>query len=396
MLILALPLHPGADAHRMSFVQSLDGLSVLHSGQAIPSELPPPGGEVVAIIPWQRLSWHTATLPPQTGQRLSAVLHGVLEDQLLDDPAQLHLATAPGISPRHGGPTVVAACSRTWLQQALAPLQAVGLRVQRLVPEFAPGLESHPELQLVQHEGQTLGLLRHAQGVTPIPSTTRTAWAAVLAGVSRCWAEPAVAQQAGGWCAVEADLQPLAQRWLSAARSDWNLAQGEWGQSHVQRSGRWLQHAWQTLWHAPDWRAVRWGVGLLLGAHLLGLNAWAWREQALWRDQQQQQHRLLTETFPQVRVVIDPGLQMRREVQALRQATGSPSPQDADVLLARLSEVLPSQASLRQISFSAGELRWQASAALELDAAARQRLLAQGYRLSQQGDEFRLRWEARP
>ncbi|MFZ9371504.1 MAG: type II secretion system protein GspL, partial [Limnohabitans sp.] len=134
MLILALPLHPSADARRMSFVHSLDGLSVTHHGSAAPQELPPAHGEVVAVVPWQRLSWHAVTLPPQSGPRLSAVLQGLLEEQLLDDPAHLHLAVAPQAPTRMGGATLVAACSREWLQQALAPLDAVGLRVQRLVP----------------------------------------------------------------------------------------------------------------------------------------------------------------------------------------------------------------------------------------------------------------------
>ena len=392
MLILALPLHPGADAHRLSFVLSPDGLSVSHSGQAAPADLPAAGGEVVAVVPWQRLSWHPVTLPPQTGNRLTAVLHGLLEEQLLDDPAHLHLAVAPNTSLRTGGPTLVAACSRTWLEQALAPLQAAGLRVQRIVPECAP---SAPQtvLQLVQHNGHTLGLLCHAEGVTPVPPATRSAWATALSHVSSCWAEPSVARQARDWCSLEAGLQPAAQRWLSAARTQWNLAQGEWGQSAAQRSVRWLQHLWQTLRHDPAWRAVRWGLGLLLGVQILGLNAWAWREQSLLQAQQQQQQRVLTDTFPQVRVVIDPALQMRREVDALRLATGSPSPQDADVMLARLSEVLPPQATLRQLTYSAGELRWQATSALALDASAHQRLQAQGYRLSQQGDDALLRWE---
>ncbi len=393
MLILALPLHPSADARRVSFVHSLDGVSVVRSGQAAPQELPPATGEVVAVVPWQRLSWHAVTLPPQSAPRLGAVLQGLLEEQLLDDPAQLHLAVAPQAPTRSGGATLVAACSRDWLQHALAPLEAAGLRVQRLVPEYSPTSAPESVLHLVPHDGQALGLLRHAQGVTPIPQATRSAWSGALAEVSVCWCEPGVAQQAADWSTREAGLQPATQRWLQAVRSDWNLAQGEWGQSRAQRSGRWLQQAWHTLRHAPDWRAVRWGLGLLLGAQIVGLNAWAWREEALLQDQQQRQQRVLTDTFPHVRVVIDPALQMRREVEALRQATGAPSPQDADVMLARLSEALPAQASVRQLSFSPGELRWQATGVAEPDAAARERLQAQGYRLSQQGDDTRLRWE---
>ena len=392
MLILALPPHPGNSASAaLPFVLSVDGLHIAHSGQAAPSELPAPAGEVVAVVPWQCLSWHAITLPPQTGTRLTAVMHGLLEEQLLDDVGQLHLAVAPHTSTRRGGATVVAACSRSWLQQALAPLEAAGLRVQRLVPEYAPSMS--PVLHLVQHAGHALGLLRHAHGVTPIPAMTRSAWAAQLAEVSTCWAEPGAVHVAVDWCAAEAGLQPAPQRWLQAARTDWNLAQGEWGQSHARRSGRWLQQAWQTLRHHPDWRAVRWGVGLWLGAQLLGLNAWAWREQTQQHAQQVRQQRLLTDTFPNVRVVIDPALQMQREVDALRQATGSPSPRDADVMLAHLSQALPAQVSLRQLNYSNGELRWQASSPLDLDATNSQRLQTRGYRLSQQGDEYRLRWE---
>jgi len=113
----------------------------------------------------------------------------------------------------------------------------------------------------------------------------------------------------------------------------------------------------------------------------------------LLQAQEQGLQRLLTDTFAHVRVVIDPVLQMRREVEALRQATGSPSPQDADTLLARLSEALPPQAFVRQLSYSGGELRWQAGANADIDSAAQARLRAQGYRISQQGNEYLLRWE---
>jgi general secretion pathway protein L len=399
MLILPLPLHPSAPvdagASHVAFVHSLDGVSVLRSGQASLASLAAMDGEVVAVVPWQRLSWHAVTLPPQSSGRLMAVLQGVLEEQLLDDPANLHLAVAPHTSPRQGGPTVVAACSRQWLQLALAPLEAAGLRVQRIVPECAPCDPSRtaPTLQLVAHDDQPLGLLCHAQGVTPIPSGTRSAWATPLSEIAACWTEPAVAQHASAWSAFEATLQPAAHRWLQAARGDWDLAQGDLSQSRAQRSGRWLQRAWNTLRHDHDWRAVRWGTGVLLLTQIVGLNAWAWRDQTLLQAQQQQLRQVLTDTFAHVRVVVDPALQMRREVDALRQASGAPSPQDVDNLLMRLSEALPPQVTVRQLSYAAGELRWQTSGPADLDPAAQQRLQAQGYRLSQQGDEHSLRWE---
>eukprot|EP01034_Spumella_vulgaris_P029568 gene29568-36638_t len=51
--------------------------------------------EVVALVPAGALSWHRVTLPAglhKQASRLQAALQGLLEDALLDDPAQLHLA----------------------------------------------------------------------------------------------------------------------------------------------------------------------------------------------------------------------------------------------------------------------------------------------------------------
>lgn len=398
MLILHLPLHPhavaGTGATDVAYVHSPDGLSVTRSGRAALDTLGT-ADEVVAVVPWQRLSWHAVTLPPHSGGRLSAVLHGLLEEQLLDDPASLHLALAPGASPRRGGATLVAACSRAWLQQALAPLEAAGLRVQRLVPECAPldPTQTEPSLQLVAHDNQVWGLLCHAQGVTPIPEDSRSAWAEPLNQVSNCSTEPAVAQHAPSWGYQDALLQPAAHRWLQAARGPWNLAQGEWGQSRAQRGARWLQSAWSTWRHHPAWRPVRWGAALLVLAQVVGLNAWAWREHSLLQARQQQLRHMLTDTFPHVQVVVDPALQMRREVQALRQATGAPFPQDADQLLARLSRALPPQATVQQLNYTAGELHWQTSGAETLDAATQQQLQAEGYRVGRSGEAQVLRWE---
>ncbi len=141
---------------------------------------------------------------------------------------------------------------------------------------------------------------------------------------------------------------------------------------------------------------MRWGLVLLLLVQGVGLNVWAWREQSQLQAQARAQQSLLTDTFAHVRVVVDPVLQMRREVTALRQATGVPSPQDFDTLLARLSEVLPPQAALSQISYSGGELRWKAPASSDLDGPARERLRSQGYRVSTQGDQQQMTWVSTP
>ena len=77
MLIIHLPPHPNTT---FEFVVSADGLSVSGSGQASAPQLPHSSGEVVAVVPWQVLSWHTVNLPPSVGQRSNAVLESLLEE----------------------------------------------------------------------------------------------------------------------------------------------------------------------------------------------------------------------------------------------------------------------------------------------------------------------------
>ena len=67
---------------------------------------------------------------------LRAVLEGLLEDQLLDDPPALHFALAPGAA--NDGKTWVAVCDKAWLRSGLQALEAAGMAVARIVPERVP------------------------------------------------------------------------------------------------------------------------------------------------------------------------------------------------------------------------------------------------------------------
>ena len=151
MLIIHLP--PIAST-AFDFVVSTDGLGLSGSGQASATQLPPSSGEVVAVVPWQVLSWHTVNLPPSVGQRSNTVLESLLEEQLLQDPQDMHLVLSPasGKALRQGGAVLVLACAKSWLRQALAPLQAAGVRVQCLVPELQTS--DAPALHLLNDNGQ--------------------------------------------------------------------------------------------------------------------------------------------------------------------------------------------------------------------------------------------------
>ena len=92
MLIIALP-HTANTAHAGYAHLHSDGHNVLRSATGAAATLSTHAGEVVAVVPHSRLSWLRVQLPPAShGPRLQSVLHGLLEDRLLDDPQHLHLS----------------------------------------------------------------------------------------------------------------------------------------------------------------------------------------------------------------------------------------------------------------------------------------------------------------
>ena len=361
MLIIALP----HDAHTASagyaHVHS-DGHSVLRSATGAAATLSNHAGERVAVVPHSRLSWLPVTLPPAShGPRLAAVLQGLLEDRLLDDATQLHLVLSPEAETqaRTGGPALVAVCDKVWLRQALAPLQAAGLTVQRIVPELSPS--ARPMLQVMGEPDHAHSVLCHAQGVTLLPPNTAQwhAFAALNADDLQIQAEPAMVARVQSTLQRQPMLQSAAQRWVKSSQSDWDLAQGEWAQGRTQRLQRALQAAWQTLRYAPAWRPVRWGLVALLAIQVVGLNALAWREHSHLNEQQAALQNILKTSFPSVTLVIDAPLQMQREVDLLQQKSGAASSTDFEPLMAALASVLPAGQTPAQLRFSQQTLRVQ-------------------------------------
>ena len=392
MLIIHLP--PTASGS-FDHVVSADGLNVLVSGQASAAQLPS-SGEVVAVVPWQVLSWHKVTLPPGVGQRSNAVLQSLLEEQLLQDPSDMHLVLLPqsGKALRQGGSVQVLACAKSWLRQTLAPLHAAGVRVQRLVPELQPS--DTPTLQLLSDNGQLQALLCQADTVWRLPPQASAAASVAHLADARVWAEPSVVDQAPRWSEQTPSIQTASQRWLQAASSDWNLAQGEWAQSSRLRGQRWLQAHWRTLWHGPEWQMARHGLWALLLVQLVGLNAWAWREQTFLQQQQAALTQVLKDSFPNTTVVVDAPLQMQRELQALQQGAGLPQAADLDAMLQTLSAHWPHNTPPAKLDYQLGELRLTDVPADTLPGLAAVPWRELGYQWRIDGNQAVLRTEVKP
>ena len=417
-LILFLPQARSGPATDYSFTLTADGHTALRHASAPAALLPEParpGGEVVAVVPAQALSWQRVQLPQGvplgTGQqtsRLRSVLEGLLEDQLLDDPAQLHFALQPAA--RAGEPVWVAVCDRAWLREALQALESAGRRVSRVVPEFAPGTTAsgQPELfALGTPEEAHLVLCGHGaeQAVTVLPLSSMALGLIGPAATSAdtddaappVRAEPAVAALAERTLGRPVVLHTASQRALDAARGDWDLAQFDLASTGRTRALRKAGSAASAFLYAPQWRAARWGAGLLAAAHLVGLNAWAWQERAALAAKQAGVRNALTQTFPKVQVVVDAPVQMERELAALRQAAGSVSPRDLEPLLAAAGAALPAGQLPNALEYSTGELRLRGVTLTgEEQTAVVTRLQAAGYSARLDDGSLLLRAEVAP
>ncbi|WP_295852779.1 GspL/Epsl periplasmic domain-containing protein, partial [uncultured Xylophilus sp.] len=140
------------------------------------------------------------------------------------------------------------------------------------------------------------------------------------------------------------------------------------------------------------WRAARWGAGLLVGAQLVGLNAWAWKEKTALDRQEAAVRGLLTATFPTVRVVVDAPVQMERELAQLRQSTGAAGSGDLETLLAAAAAVLPPGRAATALDYSAGEARLRGlNLSADEAAQAATALQPQGIAARIDGDALALR-----
>lgn len=407
-LIVTLPTYPGDAASAFDYVLTADDNTVAEASMAPLALLPRPGyaaqgrkvHEVVALVPAHQLSWHQVQLPKGTltrrflkdgsTPRLRAVLEGLLEDRLLDDPAHLHFALAPQTDP--DAPMWVAACDRTWLRAALQALEQAGLAPSRVVPEFAPDEHSDTVFVMGDATAPQVVLTRGAVTVWPLsPATVELLnWPPEM----RLLAEPAVAALAEQEFKRTVTLQQTTSRHVQALQTTWDLAQFDLVNSSRARSFKRVTTAVRSLWQAPRWRPVRLALLALLVINLAGLNTWAWKEQAALEVRQTAIKQVLTTTFPQVTVVVDAPVQMARAVAALQQANGAPTGRDLESLLGAFGAVAPAGYVPSAFEFSAGELRLTALPEGYEDLAFK--LKAEGYTARPEGGKLVIAQEAAP
>ena len=328
--------------------------------------------------------------------RLRAVLDGLLEDRLLDEPDQLHFALQP--QAQSGTKVWVAACNRVWLQAWLQALELAGRPIARIVPELEPSTDGTTRLLAVGTPDQARVLYAGSLGVSVLPLSPATASLLAAADAPiEAVAEPGVAELAEHLFKTPVRLQTAPQRALAAAQSTWDLAQFEFLRTRGARTRKQLSTLATSLWRAPHWKPARWAAMALVVVNLVGLQAWAWKAQSALTAQRTAIREVLTSTFPDVRVVVDAPVQMARALADLQRQSGAASSLDLETMLGLFHTLAPENSAPTAIEFVAGELRLKVPPLS--DAALAQlstRLQTHGYTAQMRSDSLVITPERRP
>ena len=357
------------------WVLSADGATVSARGRGRAATLPA-ADSLVLVVDAAALAWHRVDMPRVAAPRLRAALDGMLEEALLEEPAQVHLAVEPGAAP--GLPAWVAALRRDGLTAALAALEAAGRDADRVVPAWMPGPARQGHFSAPQRaedavrlawsgpEGAVVLPLRGAgaralvggdHGFAAVAAAASPAASPAAAGDAppvRWSATPAAAAAAERWLGAPVPLVDEAECALRAAASGWDLRQFDLAPRR--RGWRRAAALWRA-WRGPGWRPVRVGLACLVAVQVLGVNAWAWQQQRAIAERLQAQQALLKSAHPQVRAVLDAPLQMQRETAALRARAGQAGEADLEAALAAAAQAWPQGvAPAQSLRFEPGRL----------------------------------------
>ncbi|HYC37632.1 MAG TPA: type II secretion system protein GspL [Usitatibacter sp.] len=346
---------PGADAPARDAAMAwmlFDGRGQFLREGASPLAQMPRADEVEAMLPAERVLFARLKLPRVNAATIRELLPYAVEDRLLADPSHIH-AVAGATNAR--GETVVCVVDREWLRAMLALLAGAGLKPARAFSESALLAGGRRDWHLVL--GPARGMLVDDDGVSAtfdrgpgVPLALRIALDEAAARGDRpqslrvhtegdeplpdleAWArEAGVALEAGTRWEIVARGQP-------AARSI-DLLQDEF---------------------SPRGRRMpsipRAAVALALAIATLQLAFMALDYTRLRAERQALEERreaIFREAFPQATVVVDPELQMTRNLAELKRSRGLAS---GDAFLAELTRIARAQGRVRAIEYGNGRM----------------------------------------
>jgi general secretion pathway protein L len=313
----------------------------------------PRADQVEAVLPAERVLFARLKLPKVSAATIRELLPFAVEDRLLADPSHIH-AVAGRKNP--AGETIVAVVDRNWIEAWLAALARSGHRATSAYCASALLAGGHGDWHVVW--GHERGMLVDDEGVgasfdrgADLPLALRLALdestargdkptsvrvhfetGEALPDLARWSAETGVPFKPGVAWEVLARGEP-AEHTLDLLQGD--LAERREGLLRVPRAAVWLA---ATI------------VALQLS--LAGFDAW--RMGAERERLQARREAIFREAFPEARAVVDPELQMARNLDEMKRARGLAA---GDDFLAQLTRVAREQRTpVRSVEYEGGRM----------------------------------------
>ena len=355
---LAAPTTAGHVAPaEFDYVLSVDGTRVTEHGRATPAALPR-AALVAAVLRPSDVAFQRVNVPKAPAARMRAALTGVMEEGLLEDEDDVHLALAPDAKP--GAEHWVAVVNKPWLRAQLDALEAGNVALDRAVPSWWPdeGVAGHTFREGGPDEPAQLAW-RDDAGVLCVPLASPVSRALLTAlpedTVVRWTATPETALDASEFVGMPVASVTDEEQGLRAARAGWNLLQFD---LQPQRRGvKLVRDLAARFAFDPAWRVTRVGLIALVAVTLLGLNVRALQENHRIAQKKAALTAAVAEAFPNVKTIYDPAAQAQREIDTLRAAAGRPGDGDIETLLQAAESAWPqSHSPISNLKFEPGRL----------------------------------------
>lgn len=282
----------------------------------------------------------SAQVPALSGSRLARALPNVVEDALLQDVAACAIVAGP---PLGEGRRLVAVVDREWLEFTVGAFERRGMRVRHAWPaQLALPLGDAAWSVGCMHGGLALRTSEHEGLGWTAGEDADFRTEAIVAAIETALAGAVRPQSLEAWvddASWQGPLQRAAGRvGLPVRVSALPVPQASPVELLAGRAaaGRRLLAEFDVrAWRLPAALAAACVVAALAGLNL------HWAQLAREKDALR---RSLESTFrgafPQAQVVVDPVLQMSRNVSALRARSGQQGPEDVVPLLARFAQAL--------------------------------------------------------
>lgn len=330
-----------AAAPEFDYVLSADGQRATDHGRAAAAALPR-AATVVAVTRPGDVAFQKINVPKAPAARMRAALAGVMEEGLLEDEAEVHLALGPEAKP--GGEGWVAVVNKPWLKAQVDALEAAGVSLDRVAPSWWPdeGVAGHTYREGGPDEPAQLAW-RDDHGVLCVPLASPVARALLTAlpedTVVRWTATPDTSLDASEFTGMPVASVTDEEQALRAARAGWNLLQFDLA---PQRRGvKQLRDIATRFAFDPAWRVTRIGLVTLVAVTLLGLNLRALQEHRAIAAKQAATAAAAMAAFPSIKSSFDPAGQAQRAIDGLRAAAGVPGDGDFETLLQAADSAWP-------------------------------------------------------